>query len=90
MSSPTNYCYEELSNAVVACAAIDYINAINGFGYRDASSGKKHEPNEVISDVEEFFQGDWFPVLTNLEPDIVREKCFQLAPLSKDKRRKVA
>lgn len=49
--------YQNLANAIVATAAIDYIDAI------------ENENSEEIAELEEFFFSDWYKVLSRVDAE---------------------
>ena len=54
--------YENLANAIIVQASIDYVKALK--------SGASAQQSEV----EQFFHSEWFAVLTELDPETLIEK----------------
>lgn len=60
-------CYEDLANAIIERAALDY---------RMALSGYKNSMGRYISmrELEKFFRSDWFTVLTKVDGEAILNK----------------
>ncbi len=84
----TDYCYEELANAIVDVAATDYINALNGYSYRVNGNSRLYTPAEIIPECQRFFKSKWYTVLTSYDGAALQRKCEELAPLFKGRRKK--
>ena len=56
---------EDLSNAIILQAVMDYRRALSG---RDVNG---RDSKSVIAECERFFQSEWFNVLTNADGMIV-------------------
>ena len=68
MQSPMDRAYEDLANAIVAQAAQDYRNALNGQGYNYKS------PEYVIKEIEKFFHTEYFEILKKVNGDYLIER----------------
>lgn len=63
--------YQELANAIVARAAEDYRNALNGISYNTYS------PETIIKRLEKFFRSSWFRTLTKVNGEYLIEQLKQ-------------
>ena len=71
MQSFIDKAYSNLVDAIVMQAAIDYCNALNGYGYDDYS------PAYIIKDVETFFYSEYFAMITKMNPEYLIRKIKQ-------------
>lgn len=71
MQSIIDKVYNNLSDAIVMQAAIDYCNALNGYGYDDCS------PSEIIKEVEMFFYSEYFTTISKMNPEYLIRKLKQ-------------
>jgi hypothetical protein len=62
--------YERLANAIVEQAAFDYQQALQKFGRNPWDESAQKEKQEL----EQFFDSDWFAILTNLDPVALLER----------------
>lgn len=62
--------YEELANAIVVQAVIDYRIATKRLKKHPLDKMQKHTQREVLR----FFRSDWFGILTTLDPEVIIEK----------------
>lgn len=65
---PIEFAYRSLGNAVVAQAAIDYRNALNGISY-----DRRFSPEEAIRRLERFFRSDYYELLTKVDCEYLME-----------------
>ena len=59
--------YEELANAIVVQAVVDYRIATKRLEKHPLDKLQKHTQREVLR----FFRSDWYSVLTSLDPDVL-------------------
>lgn len=59
----------ELANAIVQQAVTDYRNALRGISY-----DKKHSPEFIIQDIENFFHSSYYKMLTKIDGDYLLER----------------
>ena len=73
--------YENLANAIIVQACIDYRNALDGFGCEYKS------PETVIKEIEKFFGSSYYRMLTKVKGEylIARLKEEHLEKLRKEK-----
>ena len=69
---PIDMAYQELANAIVAKAADDYRNALNGISYNPRN--KKCTPESIVRKIEKFFHSDYFRILTKVSPEYLIER----------------
>ena len=62
--------YEELANAIVVQAVVDYRIAAKRLEKHPQDKMQKHKQQEVLR----FFRSDWFGILTTLDPEVIIEK----------------
>lgn len=62
--------YERLANAVVEQAALDYQQALQKCSLNPWNESARKEKREL----EQFFDSDWFAILTNLDPVALLER----------------
>ena len=62
--------YEELANAIVVQAVVDYRMAANRLEKHPQDKMQKHTQQEVLR----FFRSDWFGMLTTLDSEVIIEK----------------
>lgn len=62
--------YEELANAIVVQAVVDYRRATKRLEKHPLDKMQKHTHREVLR----FFRSDWFGILTTLDPEVIIEK----------------
>ena len=59
--------YEELANAIVIQAVVDYRAATKRLEKHPLDKMQKHTQREVLR----FFRSDWFGILTTLNPEVI-------------------
>ena len=59
--------YEELANAIVVQAVVDYRIATKRLEKHPLDKLQKHTQREVLR----FFRSDWYSVLTSLDPEVL-------------------
>ena len=59
----------ELANGIVMQAVTDYRNALKGISY-----DKKHTPESIINEVENFFHSYYYRLLTKVDADYLLER----------------
>jgi len=62
--------YEELANAIVIQAVVDYRIATKRLEKHPLDKIQKHTQREVLR----FFRSDWFGILTTLDSEVIIEK----------------
>ena len=62
--------YEELANAIVIQAVVDYRIATKRLEKHPLDKMHKHTQREVLR----FLRSDWFGILTTLDPKVLLEK----------------
>lgn len=62
--------YEELANAIVVQAVVDYRGATKRLAKHPFDKMQKHMQREVLR----FFRSDWYSVLTSLNPEVLIAK----------------
>ena len=62
--------FEELANAIVIQAVVDYRIATKRLEKHPLDKIQKHTQREVLR----FFRSDWFGILTTLNPEVIIEK----------------
>jgi hypothetical protein len=62
--------YEELANAIVVQAVVDYRIAKKRLEKHPLDKMQRHTQREVLR----FFRSDWFGILTTLDPEVIIEK----------------
>lgn len=62
--------YEELANAIVIQAVVDYRIATKRLEKHPLDKMQKHTQREVLR----FLRSDWFGILTTLDPEVLLEK----------------
>ena len=62
--------YEELANAIVIQAVVDYRIATKRLEKHPLDKMHKHTQREVLR----FLRSDWFGILTTLDPEVLLEK----------------
>ena len=67
--------YENLVNAIVLQAAIDYKRALLHLKWNPENRNWKSEKKKII----EFFKSDWYRVLTEVEPGLILEEMKRQA-----------
>ncbi len=72
--------WEDLANAIIIRAVDDYKHAL---GYL-----KRHPENEAAQrdadELERFFYGQWFELLTNISPDQILPKIWRLMGIERE------
>lgn len=69
--NPVDRAYLDLSNAIVALAADDYRNALNGISY------SRKKPEKVIEECEKFFGSRWYRTLTKVDGQYLIDRLKQ-------------
>ena len=67
--------WEDLANAIVLSAVTDYVSAYRRIIRRPTNKSAKLE----IQKLEEFFFGDWYAMLTDLDPHYLLDKLQEAA-----------
>ena len=62
--------YEELANAIIVQAVVDYRIAAKRLEKHPQDKLQKHMQQEVLR----FLRSDWFGILTTLDPEVIIEK----------------
>ena len=62
--------YEELANAIIVQAVVDYRIAAKRLEKHPQDKMQKHKQQEVLR----FLRSDWFGILTTLDPKFIIEK----------------
>ena len=62
--------YQELANAIVAQAAMDYLFILRLLKHHPADSEARRKAREY----ESFFSSDWYGMLTDVDPEYLMEK----------------